>query len=183
MKVSLLQVLLSAMVAIRSASANSSTIEEIDNAVSVMRVQCQNVDWSILTPSEQFFAASNLENSFNAVFNQNEDNKKELQNVQLDLSLSKEMDSLIDVLIGLAWADNHGYFTGSVVDGNVHINSEASDLRNEKNDAKVMLALWEGEFEKLLHEGPYSALSRAKDCRIEMKVIATIGRRHLQTGT
>lgn len=174
MKVSLLQFLLAIMVALNDAFPNGNTMEEIDNAASEMRVQCQNVDWRMLTPSEQSFAAWNMENSFNTVFNSDDDNKKKLQNVQLNLGLSKQMDSMIDVLIGLVWDDKHGYFTGSLVAGNADISSE--NLRPGEKDDMIMIALWEDEFEKLLHQGPYSALSRAKDCRIESKILATIGR-------
>ncbi|KAL7560259.1 hypothetical protein ACA910_015476 [Epithemia clementina (nom. ined.)] len=140
-----------------------------DDAISAMRVKCQNVDWSVLTPTEQKFAASKLEKSFNTVFKNVEGGTTELKDVDLATDLT-QMTSLVDLLVGFWWEGRYGYFTGSHVSDKAVADTTA--LRSTSNKTDMMIiALWESAFEKLLHRGPYSALSRAGDCQIEMKVV------------
>ncbi|KAL7559598.1 hypothetical protein ACA910_007002 [Epithemia clementina (nom. ined.)] len=137
-----------------------------DDAISAMRVKCQNVDWSVLTPTEQKFAASKLEKSFNTVF-KNVDGLKQLKDVELASDLTV-MKSMVDLLVGFWWEGRYGYFTGSYVSDEAI--ADATGLRSNKQD-RMIVALWESAFENFLHRGPYSALSRAGDCQIEMKVV------------
>ena len=139
----------------------------VDTAV---RVQCQNVDWGVLTTSEQQFAASEMQNSFNNVHSVDKDMMR-LQDMKSVPEVGK-VNSLIDVLIGFAWPSKYGYFTGSFsADVDAKLDVPAATLRRTNTKDVMAFYLWETEFEKLLHRGPYSALSHAADCRIEMKVV------------
>ena len=137
-----------------------------ESTVSGIRVQCQNIDWRFFTLTEQLFAASNLEKSFNAVLENSGESKKELTQVACASEPAK-MASLIDFMLGFYC----GYFLGDlVVMEDYHRDDSSISLLRGKND-RMMVALWESEFSKLVHNGPYSSLSRATDCQIQMDVV------------
>ena len=146
--------------------------EKLSVEATAVRVECQNVDWDVLTSSEERFAASELENAFNNV-HASDENKKLIQNMASTPEVEK-VSSLIDSLTGIVWQSKYGYFSGSFYassqDGHAEGQAAAMLRRTNQNDVTA-LDLWENEFEKLLHRGPYSALSRASDCHIEMKVM------------
>ena len=147
------------------------TTNKNESTVAGIRVQCQNIDWSFLTLTEQLFAASNLEKSFNAVFENYGETKKELTQVTYASEPAK-MASLIDSMLGFLWEGRFGYFLGSLdVMEDSHRDDASVSLLRGKND-RMMVALWESKFAKILHNGPYSSLSRASDCQIQMDVVA-----------
>jgi hypothetical protein len=135
-----------------------------------MRVQCQNVDWAALTTAEQHFAAAKLMRAFNAAH----DGKKTLQqDIQWE-SNAAQIASLMDYMLGFSssYKSRLGYFRGSLLLTNDGENAGIKNLRQSGSDAAVMdLDLWESKFEAFLAEGPYSALSHARQCQIEIDVV------------
>ena len=150
-----------AMATFSVAVANIGTQEEgkKDDGLSGIRVQCQNVEWSILTPTEQRYAATQLEDSFHKIHSQAHGIPKELSHVTY-ASDPSQMGPLVNLLVGFWWEGNYGYFTG-------HVAFKQETMTSTEDDA-TDLALWERELEILLSKGPYSSLARADNCHIVM---------------
>jgi hypothetical protein len=151
-----------------------------DDTTSVaIRVQCQNIDWDKLTSTEKNFVGLNLGRAFNHVSGE----KTQLKDMEWE-STPSQTASLVDFLLEISSGGRLGisHFNGVLhkdatndEEGGRHLQGcwpcldDDSYLRGHTNDIEIA-KLWESQLEYFLHEGPYSSLSRADDCQIEMDV-------------
>ena len=155
-----------------------------DNAASAgIDIECQNIDWIKLTPTEKSFVGLNLERAFNKI-----ENVVQLTDVEWDESpapSSTQEVSLLDYMSSLLWTGGEsGHFHARVendeggrrlfcrfcIDDDSRLLSEedeATNLRGVTNNYDFIYE-WETQLEYHLHEGPYSSLSDAHDCKIKV---------------